>query len=92
MSWILLHFPINKADLGERAEVWCWGWCILQGRAESHNSQAAKLKLTSLELKQLLIEGSAAVVNHQIKAESVTVGYEREDLVHSDASDASSAG
>lgn len=49
-------------------------------------------KLKSLETKQLLIEGSAAVVNDQIKAESVTVECERGGLVHSDASDASSAG
>lgn len=96
MQWILLHFPINKADLGERAEVWCWGWCILQGRAESATAKQPNSKLKSLEIKQLLVEGFAAVVNDQnndqIKAESITVEYEREGLVHSDASDASSAG
>lgn len=65
-------------------------FCRKEQRVTTAKQPNSKLK--SLETKQLLIEGSAAVVNDQIKAESVTVEYKREDLVHSDASDASSAG
>lgn len=72
----------------------CWGLVLglVYSAGKSREWQQPKSKLKSLETKQVLIEGSAAVVNDQIKAESVTVECERGGLVHSDASDASSAG